>query len=117
MSGTLGIVILAHTALDRVAQVARFWARAGCPVVIHLDKAVDRAACRALSTSLADSPDVGFSPRHRCEWGTWGLVAATQDAATQILARHPAVRHVYLTSGACLPLRPARRAREVRIHV
>ena len=36
---------------------------------------------------------------------TWSLVAASQAAAEQMLDRHP-VRHVFLASGACLPLRP-----------
>ena len=56
--------------------------------------------------ALADLPDLRFAPRHRCEWGTWGLVAATQDAAQIMLRDFADVRHVYLTSGACLPLRP-----------
>ena len=34
---SLGFVMLCHTALDRAAQVARYWAEAGCPVVIHAD--------------------------------------------------------------------------------
>ena len=34
----IGIIILAHTALNRVEQSAKFWSRAGCPVVIHVDE-------------------------------------------------------------------------------
>ncbi|MEZ5772200.1 MAG: beta-1,6-N-acetylglucosaminyltransferase, partial [Defluviimonas denitrificans] len=59
-----------------------------------------------LVARLADLDDVSFSPRFACNWGTWSLVAATQSAAEQILHRHPGIRHVYLASGACLPLRP-----------
>ena len=44
--------------------------------------------------------------RQTCEWGTWGLVAATQAAAEVMLTDFPEVRHVYLASGSCLPLRP-----------
>ncbi|MEL7232099.1 MAG: beta-1,6-N-acetylglucosaminyltransferase, partial [Pseudomonadota bacterium] len=33
-------------------------------------------------------------------------VAGTQSAAEQLIRRYPSVRHVYLASGACLPLRP-----------
>ena len=102
----LGIVMLVHTALPRAAQVARHWAEHGCPVVIHVDRAVARAAHDAFVQSLAGLPGVSFSRRHRCEWGTWGIIAATQDAATLMLRRYPEVRHVFLSSGACLPLRP-----------
>ena len=103
---SVGILMLVHTALDRAEQVARHWRRAGCPVVIHVDSNVPQKTYDAFVASLADDPEVLFSKRHRCEWGTWGLVAASQDAAELMLARFEKVRHVYLTSGSCLPLRP-----------
>ena len=55
---------------------------------------------------LADVPNVLFSKRYRCEWGTWGIVAASQATSELMLASFPDVRHVYLASGSCLPLRP-----------
>ncbi|MYM55420.1 DUF5927 domain-containing protein [Thalassovita mangrovi] len=98
--------MLVHTALGRAEQVARHWAAAGCPVVIHVDRNVDRATFTAFRKALSDLPDVRFSARHRCEWGTWGIVAASQSASELMLAEFPDVRHVYLSSGSCLPLRP-----------
>ena len=106
MTASVGIVMLVHTALHRAEQVARFWAAGGCPVVIHVDRKVSRQAYTRFAESLSDLPRVEFSRRHRCEWGTWGIVAGTQDAAEQVLRRYPEVRHVMLTSGSCLPLRP-----------
>ena len=103
---TVGIVMLVHTALDRAAQVARHWSRAGCPVVIHVDKAVPRTEFDRFASDLSDVTDLSFAPRHRCEWGSWGIVAATQGASEIMLDRFKHVRHVYLASGACLPLRP-----------
>jgi hypothetical protein len=50
--------------------------------------------------------NIKFCGRHRCEWGTWSLVAAAQSGSEMMLATFPEVRHVYLSSGACLPLRP-----------
>ncbi len=105
-SGTLGFVMLCHTALDRAAQVARHWASRDCPVVIHVDKRVKRRHYEALVKALSDLKNVRFSGRHACEWGTWGLVAATQEASELMLREFPGVRHVYLASGSCLPLRP-----------
>ncbi len=98
--------MLVHTAFGRAEQVARHWSAAGCPLVIHVDSAVPNKAHEGFRRALADLPDLRFAPRHRCEWGTWGLVAATQDAAQIMLRDFADVRHVYLTSGACLPLRP-----------
>lgn len=109
---SFGVVMLVHTALGRTAQVARHWAENGCPVVIHADTNVTRDAFDGLRKTLADLDNVSFSKRFRCEWGTWGLVAATQAASEQILQEHPGIRHVYLASGSCLPLRPVDELRE-----
>lgn len=106
VTASLGFVMLCHTALNRAAEVARFWATSGCPVVIHVDRRTPAAEYRGLVEALADLDIVSFSRRYACDWGTWSLVAATQAAATQLLARHADVRHVFLASGACLPLRP-----------
>lgn len=103
---SLGIVMLAHEALHRAAQVARHWAKAGCPVVIHVDKSVSIAAFSAFERGLADMPNIRFSPRHAGEWGKWSLVQASQSGAEMLLAEFPDVQHVYLVSGLCLPLRP-----------
>lgn len=104
---TLGVVMLCHADLDRAAQLAQFWAKDGTPVVLHIDRQVRRADHDRLATALADLPQVSLvARRHRGAWGTWGLVRAAQDGAQQILARHPEVRHVFLASGSCLPLRP-----------
>lgn len=103
---SLGVIMLCHTALDRAAQVARHWSGHGCPVVIHLDSRVPQAELDALKSRLADLPDVRFSGRVACEWGSFGLVEATILAASQMLDQFPGVSHVYLASGSCLPIRP-----------
>lgn len=102
----LGVVMLVHTALERAAEAARHWTAAGCPVVIHADRSVRGPDLVRLRAALADQPLIRFSTRHRCEWGTWGIVAASQDAAALLLREFEDVRHVYLASGSCLPLRP-----------
>ena len=103
---TVGIVMLVHTALDRAEQVARHWVKGGCPVIIHVDKKVEKRTYDRFVTALADVPEIRFSKRHTCEWGTWGIVAATQTASEMMLTQFPDVSHVYLASGSCLPLRP-----------
>jgi hypothetical protein len=105
---TVGIVMLCHTALDRAAQVARHWAERGCPVVIHVDRRVKKAPYQKLIADLSDLQTIRFCERFACEWGTWGIVAATQAAATIMLRDFEDVRHVYLASGSCLPLRPVK---------
>ncbi|MFM7443218.1 MAG: beta-1,6-N-acetylglucosaminyltransferase [Tabrizicola sp.] len=105
---TLGVVMLCHAALDRAAQLARHWASHGCPVVIHVDARTPQAQFDTLTAALADLPDIRFSRRSPCEWGTFGIVQATIDAATQMLADFLAVSHILLASGSCLPIRPVR---------
>ncbi len=109
---TVGFVMICHTALDRAAQVARHWAERDCPVVIHVDKRVSAKSFKWLQTALSDLGNIRFSKRHRCEWGTWSLVAASQTASEVMLAEFPDVRHVYLASGSCLPLRPVEELRD-----
>ena len=103
---SVGIIVLVHTAFGRAEQIARHWSAAGCPIVVHVDKFVSRKSYVAFQKALSDLPDIRFATRHRCEWGTWGLVAATQETGQIMLDEFPEVRHVYLTSGSCLPLRP-----------
>ena len=54
LSSRLGFIMLCHTALDRAAQVARYWAAQDCPVVIHVDKRSPTAAVEMLRADLAD---------------------------------------------------------------
>lgn len=103
---SVGVIMLCHTAFKRAAQVARFWAEAGSPVVIHVDARAKGKDYSDFVRSVADLPNVSLSPRFTCEWGTFGLVAATLAAADLLLTRHPDLAHVYLASGSCLPLRP-----------
>ncbi len=106
----VGFVMLAHDHLDRAAAVARHWAEAGAPVAIHIDRKVPSEAHDAFVRALADLDNVVFPERRfRCEWGMFGLVEATQEAADLLLERFPEVTHVYLASGACLPLKPLAR--------
>ncbi len=103
---TVGFIMMCHTALDRAAQVARHWAENGAPVVIHVDARVSDHDHAALGRSLSDLGNVSFCKRFKCEWGTWSLVEAAQAGAEKMLERHAEVRHVFLASGSCLPLRP-----------
>jgi hypothetical protein len=80
-------------------------------VVIHVDRSVGAEAFNAFRQSLGDLDNVRFCKRHRCEWGTWSLVEASQTASEMLLAEFPSVRHVYLVSGSCLPLRPVEELR------
>lgn len=103
---TVGFVMLAHTALDRAADVAEFLAEAGCPVVIHVDRRANQGEFGKLLARVSENAQVSFAKRRRCDWGTWSLVQASRDAAETLLKRHSDVSHVMLISGACLPIKP-----------
>ncbi len=98
--------MLVHTALDRAEQIARHWSKAGCPVVIHVDRNVPRETFKSFRASLSKVEHIRFCKRYHCEWGMWGIVAASQSASEVMLQEFAEVRHVYLSSGSCLPLRP-----------
>ncbi len=103
---TVGIVMLAHTALGRAAEVARHWHDYGCPIVIHVDKRVPPKDYNPFVESLSDLENLRFVRRLSCDWGGWSLVEASQIASERMLKDFPQVSHVYLSSGSCLPLRP-----------
>ncbi len=109
---SVGILMLVHTAFGRAEQVARHWTKYGCPVVIHVDSSVKPKLYKKFVKALDDVPDVRFCKRHKCEWGDWGLVAASQSAGETMLAEFPDVRHIYLSSGSCLPLRPVQELKD-----
>jgi hypothetical protein len=109
---SVGILMLVHTAFGRAEQVARHWTKYGCPVVIHVDSSVKPKLYKKFVKALEDVPDVRFCKRHKCEWGDWGLVAASQSAGETMLAEFPDVRHIYLSSGSCLPLRPVQELKD-----
>ncbi len=102
---TLGVIMLVHTGFDRAEQMVRHWVDGGCPVVIHVDKKVPHDTFQSFVSALDDLEHVRFVKRYRCEWGMWGLVEATQAAAALLLEDFPEIRHAYLASGTCLPLR------------
>lgn len=62
---TIGIVMLVHTAFDRAEEVLRHWVAGGCPVVVHVDRSVDRKRYDGFVSRLSDLENVRFSQRHR----------------------------------------------------
>ena len=103
---TVGFAMLVHEALDRAAAVARHLAVQGAPLAIHVDARAPEAEVATLRAALDGFEHVHFVGRRRCEWGTWSIVEATREAARTLLEGFPEIGHVYLISGACLPLRP-----------
>jgi hypothetical protein len=103
---TVGFVMMAHAALDRAGQVARHLADHGCPVVIHVDRRSPKTAFFDLVDQVRDLRNIHFAPRVKCDWGTWSLVEASRNSAEMLLTIAPDVQHVYLISGACLPIKP-----------
>lgn len=102
----LGIVMLCHTELPLAARMAEVWATGGAAVAVHIDAKVSAEDVATMTSDLGEYDDIVYSPRHPCEWGTFSLVRATQDAAALLLDRFEDVTHVMVVSGSCLPLRP-----------
>lgn len=102
----LGVVMLCHNEMPIATRMARVWAEGGAHVAIHVDARVARDAFGTMQADLRDNPRILFSPRHPCEWGSFSLIRATQDAAGLLLRDFPDLTHVIVVSGSCLPLRP-----------
>ena len=102
----LGIILLIHSSFERAPQTARLWRDAGCPVVVHIDKAAPSRPAKAFQDQFQSDRLISFAPRYKTAWGGWGLVKASQAAAALLLRRSPELGHILLTSQSCLMLRP-----------
>lgn len=102
---TIGICIMAHAHLRRVAELARHLADRDCRVAIHVDSATPQDDYSALAADLSDHASIILVPRQRCEWGTFRLLKASLDTARALLDAFDDVENVTLISGACLPIR------------
>lgn len=103
---SIGIILLAHSHLQRAAALASALARDGCKVVVHVDGKTPEDEFKPFAAAFKDSENVIFAPRVVCEWGAFSLTQASLAAADFLLRQWPGVRHVCQVSGACLPLRP-----------
>ncbi len=101
----VGVILLTHGHGWRATQVAQHLDRQDVPVALHIDADTDVTPWQA--AQLARCRHLWRVPRRASPWGSWGLVAATLEAARGLLDRHPTLQHVCLMSGQCLPLRPA----------
>lgn len=102
----LGIILLLHSSFERAGQTVRLWRDAGCPVVVHIDKAAPKGPAKAFQDQFQSDQLISFAPRFKTAWGGWGLVKASQAAAALLLRRSPELGHILLTSQSCLMLRP-----------
>ena len=102
---TVGFVILAHENLIQLEMLAKSLSNQGAPVVVHIDLKVSSKEYNRTFQNIAKD-NVHFCTRVKCEWGMFGIVKATQNAAMVLLKKHPEVTHVYLLSGSCLPAKP-----------
>jgi hypothetical protein len=99
--------MICHTALHRAAQVARHWAERDCPVVIHVDKIRGRDAFNAPSAKSAGrSGERAVLQAPPLRMGHMVSGGSQPDGERDAAGAFPSVRHVYLVSGSCLPLRP-----------
>ncbi|MFD1796697.1 beta-1,6-N-acetylglucosaminyltransferase [Paracoccus aurantiacus] len=102
----LGVVFLCHNELEVAAAMVRIWHDGGASVAIHVDQRTDEDAYQQMQNALADLDRIVWVDRHKCDWGMFSMVEATQAAAQALLDGFSDVSHVFVASGACLPLRP-----------
>ena len=109
MNVRLGFVILAHTDLHRVAELAQHLSSEDCAVAVHIDKKVSLDDYNRFKADVQGFENVVvLSKRTACEWGEFSLVQATLDASEKLLDTFGDLSHVSLISGSCLPIRPVR---------
>ncbi len=98
-------IILAHRFPK---QLARLVSRLDAPSVtflVHIDGNTDDATHGEMVNAMLGHYNLFFLPRHRCSWGSWGLVQATLEGLEQVIRANLSPDYVVLLSGQDYPLR------------
>ena len=104
----IAYLLLCHKDPDGITAQVRELTAAGDCVVLHFDANAPAEAFARLQGALSGNARVAFaSPRHRCGWGEWSLVAATLSALRTALTAFPDATHLYMLSGDCRPIKTA----------
>lgn len=101
---SVAFVVLAHRCPAQVARLAR--RLAPYPVLLHVSGGVHPSVSAAFEAETARLEHVEALPRHRSNWGSWGIVAASLTGLRGALALPEDWTHVALLSGQDYPLSP-----------
>lgn len=104
MGVNVGVVLLAHENLTRVAQVADHLCAQNVPVALHIDRRT--IVAKPIHNHLANLSGLTLMDRRPTPWGSWALVDATLRSCQHLLKHNPEVTHIALLSGSCVPIRP-----------
>jgi hypothetical protein len=101
----IAYLVLAHRNPE---QLRRLVQRLGpdAPVFVHLDARVRNPVAASFRSAL---PNATFVPRHRCYWGSSGLVRATLECIGALARSGIAYDYAMLLSGQDYPIQPRER--------
>lgn len=102
---TVAFILLAHEHLDVAAELATKLSANDRPLAVHIDSRVAGDDVAKFKT-VVSGDNIIHTTRRKCDWGMFGLVEATLDAASALLASGQSFSHIMLVSGADLPARP-----------
>lgn len=100
----IAFIVLAHHKPRDVVRLVKRLSVSDAPVYLHVDKKTDVTIFRQMIDELQKLPNLDLLPRHRCQWGGFGMVAATLDGMGAALAR--GADYVVLLSGQDYPIKP-----------
>lgn len=105
----IAFILLCHKDVAAIASQARRLTATGDSVTIHFDARAPQQDWQHLRKLLDGVARVAFAtPRAKCGWGEWSLVAATLAAVRTARAAFPDSTHFYMLSGDCMPIKSAR---------
>jgi hypothetical protein len=94
-----------HRAPEQVIRLIERLNSSESTFVVHVDRHAESSIFSRLQAWAYRRPNVALAVRHRCWWGTFGIVAATLDCVRTALAGQPTFNHAVLLSGQDYPIK------------
>ena len=105
----LAYLILGHAHPEQIVRLIEALRPSAALFVIHIDRRSDDSVMQALEAYAGTVQDVRFAVRHRCYWGSYGIMRATFSLIRTLLAQEVAFSYAALISGQDYPTASAER--------
>jgi len=101
---TIAYLILAHSAPDQLAHLVHSLPE-NSPILIHIDLRADAEIYERCVELLSDRPKLKFVKRHKCWWGSFGIVEGTISLIRTLVDDGTNFDYATLLSGSDYPIK------------
>jgi hypothetical protein len=103
----LAYLILGHAHPEQIVRMIGALRPSASLFVVHVDRRADASVYREIERYAGTVDDVLLARRHRCNWGSYGIMRATFACVAALLESGVAFDYAALVSGQDYPVRNA----------